>query len=128
MQAAYYPDKPTAARQQNMRSFISTFAQTYPCDSCAWHMRKHIKRQPPNTTSRGAFSLWMCQMHNSVNERLGKPAFDCSKTDERWRTGPADGSCDEPEQVATAAADGGDDEPSNAAPAAVSRSGSAQKR
>ena len=29
-----------------------------------------------------------------VNEMLGKPTFDCSKVFERWRDGPADGSCD----------------------------------
>ena len=36
----------------------------------------------------------MCELHNEVNDRLGKPQFDCDKVDERWRTGPADGSCD----------------------------------
>lgn len=30
-------------------------------------------------------SLWMCQAHNHVNERLGKEPFDCKKVDERWR-------------------------------------------
>jgi hypothetical protein len=28
-----------------------------------------------------------------VNEMLGKPLFDCNRVMERWRDGPADGSC-----------------------------------
>ena len=37
---------------------------------------------------------WMCETHNEVNERLGKPAFDCFKVNERWLDGWKDGSCD----------------------------------
>lgn len=29
-----------------------------------------------------------------VNRKLGKPDFDCSLVDERWRDGWKDGSCD----------------------------------
>ena len=40
--------------------------------------------------------MWLCKIHNEVNEMLGKPSFDCSRVLERWRDGPADGvSCDE---------------------------------
>lgn len=27
----------------------------------------------------------MCQIHNVVNERLGKPAFNCAVVSSRWR-------------------------------------------
>jgi hypothetical protein len=53
-----------------------------------------LKTNPPDVTSQSALSLWMCQLHNRVNVKLGKSVFDCSKVDERWRDGPADGSCD----------------------------------
>ena len=36
----------------------------------------------------------MCEMHNRVNVKLGKPEFDCSKVFQRWRDGWEDGSCD----------------------------------
>lgn len=49
---------------------------------------------PPATENRLQFSRWMCGLHNEVNERLGKPVFDCSKVDERWLDGWKDGSCD----------------------------------
>jgi FAD-linked sulfhydryl oxidase len=41
-------------------------------------------------TSPVALSDWACRLHNLVNVRLGKPAFDCTKALERWRDGPAD--------------------------------------
>ena len=33
--------------------------------------------------------MWLCEMHNAVNARLGKPLFTCdvSLLDKRWRTG-----------------------------------------
>ena len=28
---------------------------------------------------------WICEIHNAVNENLGKPQFDCDLCDLRWR-------------------------------------------
>ena len=53
-----------------------------------------LKTMQPDTSSRHNFSQWMCRLHNDVNKRIGKPVFDCSKVDERWRDGWKDGSCD----------------------------------
>lgn len=92
--AAYYPDEPTGEQQEEMRSFITLFSKFYPCAPCAAHLREELAQQTPVTSSRGGFARWLCQMHNRVNERLEKPAFDCSTLDDRWRDGPADGSCD----------------------------------
>ncbi len=50
-------------------------------------------KSPPRLGNRHEFSLWMCELHNEVNARMGKPLFDCSRTGERWRYGPRDGSC-----------------------------------
>ena len=46
------------------------------------------------TCRREALSLWMCEAHNHVNTRLGKPAVVCTPQGlaERWRDGHA--SCD----------------------------------
>ena len=35
----------------------------------------------------------MCDVHNKVNELLGKELFDCELAIQRWRDGWADGSC-----------------------------------
>lgn len=39
--------------------------------------------------SREAFCVWMCEQHNMVNKKVGKPIFPCdmSKLDARWRDG-----------------------------------------
>ena len=39
--------------------------------------------------SREALAVWVCEQHNTVNAKLGKPAFPCTfaALDRRWRTG-----------------------------------------
>lgn len=53
-----------------------------------------LKENPPKTDSQDILSQWLCQLHNKVNRKIHKPEFDCSKVNERWRDGWADGSCD----------------------------------
>jgi FAD-linked sulfhydryl oxidase len=87
--ASYYPDHPTEMQQQQMFAFIDALGEFYPCDECAGHLRKELRKHPPDVTSAAALSDWACRLHNLVNVRLGKPEFDCSKVFERWRDGPA---------------------------------------
>jgi len=90
--AAYYPDQPTQAEQANATGFLHAFSKLYPCSYCAKHLQQELKTNAPRVGSRVDFSKWMCDIHNEVNVRLGKPIFDCSRVDERWKDGPAD--CD----------------------------------
>nr|QSX72238.1 augmenter of liver regeneration [Halisarca dujardinii]QZX63211.1 mitochondrial FAD-linked sulfhydryl oxidase [Halisarca dujardinii] len=92
--AAYYPDKPSADQQHDMKQFISLMSKIYPCESCADHMQSRLKTHPPGASEQKELALWMCQLHNEVNERLGKPQFDCSTVNERWLVGWKGGSCD----------------------------------
>lgn len=91
--AAAYPEKPSTDDRKRVASFMNLLGNLYPCDFCATDLRKDLAKNPPNTESQNTFSLWMCGLHNRVNEKLGKPTFDCSKVNERWRDGPKDGSC-----------------------------------
>ncbi|RKP37793.1 ERV/ALR sulfhydryl oxidase domain-containing protein [Dimargaris cristalligena] len=92
--AAYYPKQPDPQDQKDMRTLLNKFARFYPCGYCASHLRAEMDIDPPRVESRHELSQWMCETHNKVNDMLGKPVFDCAKVDERWRDGPADGSCD----------------------------------
>ncbi len=81
-----HPQEQTAAQQ-----LIHALAHLYPCTSCAQHLQQELQTNPPAVESRNALEQWMCRMHNSVNARLGKPMFDCSRVGERWRDGPPEG-------------------------------------
>lgn len=53
-----------------------------------------LEAHPPATNSRECFTTWLCIIHNKVNEKIGKPIFDCNLTDERWRGSSNDGCSD----------------------------------
>jgi FAD-linked sulfhydryl oxidase len=92
--AAYYPERPTPAQRANMLSLIRSLPMLYPCTTCASDFGEDMKEHPPDVSGKVGLSRWLCERHNQVNEKLGKVKFDCMKTDERWKDGPTDGSCD----------------------------------
>lgn len=93
--AAQYPPNPTPNDQSNLTSFIGLFSKLYPCWVCAEDFQDYISKVGGvKARSRDEFGRWLCEAHNDVNEKLGKPKFDCCKWEERWRTGWKDGRCD----------------------------------
>ncbi|XP_055912039.1 FAD-linked sulfhydryl oxidase ALR isoform X2 [Eupeodes corollae] len=92
--AAIYPKNPTTSQKQDVKVFYDSLSRLYPCEVCSKDFQKDIKEHPVNANSQAKLSQWLCNFHNRVNAKLGKPQFDCSKVDERWRDGWKDGSCD----------------------------------
>ncbi|OIW26790.1 hypothetical protein CONLIGDRAFT_487449 [Coniochaeta ligniaria NRRL 30616] len=92
--AATYPKAPTWTEQNDLKSFMKLFSKLYPCWVCAEDFQQYIKKRDIRAASRDEFGNWLCEAHNEVNRKLGKPTFDCSKWEERWRTGWKDGRCD----------------------------------
>lgn len=86
--AAAFPDQPSAVDQAAMDRFIYLFSRFYPCNMCAQTALQEMKRSPPVVTSGPDLHRWMCEYQNEVNERMGKPQFDCSLAMARWRGAP----------------------------------------
>ncbi|CAL3969765.1 hypothetical protein PZA11_007653 [Diplocarpon coronariae] len=91
--AATFPTKPTQTEQTQVRQFLGLFSKLYPCWVCAEDFQAWIAQNQVRTESREEFGRWMCEAHNDINKKLGKKEFDCSKWEERWKTGWKDGSC-----------------------------------
>jgi len=87
--AAYFPDNPSAAEESYAHVLLVSLAQLYPCHICAKDFQSFVADHPPQTSSRKAFVLWTCKLHNSVNAKLGKSLHPCNinELDERWRIG-----------------------------------------
>jgi mitochondrial FAD-linked sulfhydryl oxidase len=85
-----YPDTPDIADQKAMAHLISYFARFYPCTVCRDNLKKDLDESHPPVGNRSSLEAWLCRLHNKVNQRLGKPAFDCDLAAMRWRTKTGD--------------------------------------
>ncbi|KAJ1325589.1 mitochondrial FAD-linked sulfhydryl oxidase [Microdochium nivale] len=92
--AATYPKTPSSSQQADLKTFLGVFSRLYPCWVCAEDFQSYMATQQIAVGSRDEFGQWLCEAHNAVNTKLGKNTFDCSKWEERWRTGWKDGRCD----------------------------------
>ncbi|GAA5916859.1 hypothetical protein JCM8208_001935 [Rhodotorula glutinis] len=75
--AARFPEEPTAEQRDAFQSWLFLFSRLYPCGECAAEFQQLLRDHPPQTSSRGAASLYLCHLHNLVNARLGKDEYDC---------------------------------------------------
>ena len=89
--AAYYPERPTAAQRSAAVAFLHALGALYPCEHCAEDLRADLAAAPPRAGSRAELSVWMCELHNRVNAKLGKPLWSCDlkALDARWFDGGA---------------------------------------
>lgn len=84
---ATYPAFPTAQHKKDMMNFIYLLSSLFPCGDCARHFQKLLDSLPPRVSSHDEFKTWVCEAHNVVNKRLGKPVVDCGAVDELWQCG-----------------------------------------
>jgi FAD-linked sulfhydryl oxidase len=75
--AAVFPNHPTQKQMESLRTFITSWSEVYPCSHCAYHMRQQLKQKPPVVTNKREASRFVCELHNSVNEMLGRPTYNC---------------------------------------------------
>lgn len=75
-----YPNAPTEADKLNMKTLLFQFARFLPCKLCSKHFHEVLQRRinPDSSTalnSRDSFVNFVIDVHNEVNERLGKPVY-----------------------------------------------------
>ncbi|KAJ7270090.1 ERV/ALR sulfhydryl oxidase domain-containing protein [Mycena haematopus] len=85
-----YPEKPTPDERDALNSYFHLLSRLYPCGECATEFQMLLKKYPPQTSSRRSASLWLCSLHNVVNERLHKEEFDCAHLDDTYDCGCGD--------------------------------------
>ena len=66
---AYFPDEPSLAQQSHASVLLLSLSLLYPCSICADDFAAFVNDHPPDTSSRKALSLWLCRLHNSVNNK-----------------------------------------------------------
>lgn len=85
--AATYPENPSNKHQSDLKQFLKLFGNFYPCWYCGEDFEKYMDKNEPATGTQDEFGKWLCEAHNDVNAKLGKPQFDCNLWKRRWRDG-----------------------------------------
>ncbi|KAL6780197.1 ERV1B [Auxenochlorella protothecoides x Auxenochlorella symbiontica] len=83
--AAQFPDRPAPSQQRDVKNLIDILTRMYPCGECAAHFKELVRNNPPRVASGPELQQYMCELHNQVNQRLRKPAFNCALAGARWR-------------------------------------------
>lgn len=76
--AARYPEVPSKADRVAIQNFMAALGQHYPCPICRRHLRDKLMSLPVASENRRELSLWLCQLHNSVNKDLHKAQHSCN--------------------------------------------------
>lgn len=78
--SSLYPETPTAAEQQLMRSWLDMFRDTITCHFCKSHFTEMLdiyrRKFPGMLNSRQEFMSFTFRAHNTVNRRLHKPIYN----------------------------------------------------
>lgn len=82
--AASYSTKPTEQDKADIINFLNSFASLFPCKNCGKHFKELLKENPVKNNSREELVMYMCDIHNIVNKKLGKKIFDCKKAFDFW--------------------------------------------
>jgi hypothetical protein len=82
-----YPDTPSKEEQQGVVQFFASLATVIPCPICRTHYAHFLAETPVETvaTSRQELIIWLFNLHNKVNEKLGKRAITLNEFIENMR-------------------------------------------
>ena len=67
-----YSDDPSQKEMDDIKNFLIALEKVIPCPGCKAEYSKYIQETPPTLENKTDFVQWTIDLHNSVNERLGK--------------------------------------------------------
>lgn len=72
--ALNYPDRPTDAEKARFKAFFEHLEHVIPCPICRQHYAQNLQMHPivEGLRSRMDLFVWSVELHNAVNEQLGK--------------------------------------------------------
>jgi hypothetical protein len=72
-----YPKNPTYTDKKCAKEFYESLAFLLPCSICREHYKEYLQAKPisPFLDSRTDLIKWTIQIHNKVNQMLGKPEW-----------------------------------------------------
>jgi hypothetical protein len=70
-----YPTNPAYNHKKAAKEFYESLAFLIPCPVCREHYETHLQKNPltPHLDRRDDLFRWTVNLHNEVNEKLGKP-------------------------------------------------------
>ena len=72
-----YPTDPSDFQKTAYRQFFTDLKDVLPCEKCRRHYQTYLSSYPitPHLDSRASLIKWVIQVHNFVNENLGKRIY-----------------------------------------------------
>ena len=82
-----YPDKPSYENKRHYNDFFIGIQNVIPCPKCREHYKSHLSNYPISTAldSKEHLVTWLFNMHNIVNESLGKKKMEFADFQEKYR-------------------------------------------
>jgi hypothetical protein len=91
-----YPADPSAADKDGTRKFFESLKTVIPCPVCREHYKQHLAESPvePALEDKGKLIHWGWDLHNRVNDMLGKPTITIEQFLENMvKLGATKGGC-----------------------------------
>ena len=72
-----YPNDPSYAHKRAAKEFFESLVHLIPCPTCREHYTIHLQKMPitPHLDRRDDLFRWTVELHNVVNQSLGKPRY-----------------------------------------------------
>lgn len=74
-------------RKQEFRDFVEILPSVIPCAVCRTHFAENLQKYPlkdEHLVSNETFFKWTVDIHNIVNQQLGKPVIEYESAKAQW--------------------------------------------